>query len=154
MKNVLKVAALSLLILLIMSAGCSMQNSPLKRPHAEQQVSQDENQIKIDPELAGKAKEAAKTVRGVKESSAVAIDRDITVALKVNGFDRLRLKPIKTEVHDKIKQEDNKYNVHVTTDKKLFMQLLQLENQINAPGDKPLTDIQKKFNKINIDIQG
>lgn len=151
MKNVLKVLILSLLIL---SAGCSTQNSPLKRSQAEQQISQDEKQIITDSKLAGKAKEAAKTVRGVKESAAVSINRDITVAVKVSGFDRLRLKPIKTEVHDKIKQEDNKYNVHVTTDKKLFMQLLQLENQINAPGEKSLTDIQKKFNKINKDIQG
>lgn len=151
MKKILTVFILSVLIL---SAGCSAQNSPLKKSQAEQQVSQEEKEIKIDPGLAGKAKETAKTVRGVKDSTAAAIGRDITVAVKVTGFERLRLKPIKMEVQNKIKQLDNKNNVHVTTDKKLFMQLQQLEKQISEPGEKSLADIQKKFNKIIKDIQG
>lgn len=151
MKNILAAFILSILVL---SAGCSMQNSPLKKPQAEQQVIQDEKQIQTNPGVAGKAKETAKTVRGVKDSAAAAIGRDITVAVKVTGFDRLRLKPIKTEVHDKIKQLDNENNVHVTSDKKLFVQLQQVEKQINETGEKSLIDIQKKFNKIIKDIQG
>ncbi|OPX91290.1 MAG: Stage V sporulation protein AD [Pelotomaculum sp. PtaB.Bin013] len=75
-------------------------------------------------------------------------------AIKVSGFDRLRLKPIKEEVHNKIKESNRDYNVHVTSDKKLFMQLQQIENQVNGPQEKPLTDIQKKVMKINKDIQG
>lgn len=131
-----------------------MMNSSLKKPQPEQQINQDEKHIQVNPELAEKAKKTAETVKGVKGSTAVAVDKDISVAVKVSGFDRLRLKTIKEEVHNKTKELNKDYNVHVTSDKKLFMQLQQIENQVNGPQEKSLTDIQKKLNKINKDIQG
>lgn len=151
MKIIIKVI---LLFSLVFSVGCGTQNSPLKKPQSEQQMNLDEKQIQISAELAEKAKKTAETVKGVKQSTAVVINKDISAAVKVSGFDRLRLKPIKAEVHNKIKELNKDYNVHVTTDKKLFMQLQQIEKQINDPQEKSLTDIQKKVNNINKDIQG
>ena len=131
-----------------------MRNPSFKKPHPEQQINQDEKQIQINPELAERAKKTAETVKGVKESTAVVINNEISIAIKVSGFNRLRLKPIKVEVHDKIKEFNKDYNVYVTSDKKLFKQLQQIEKQINGPQEKSLTDIQKKVKKINKDIQG
>ncbi|OPX85898.1 YhcN/YlaJ family sporulation lipoprotein [Pelotomaculum sp. PtaB.Bin117] len=152
MKIIPKVIVLSLILL--MTAGCGTLNSSLKKPQPEQQMSRDEKQIQVNPELAEKAKKTAGTVKGVKGCTAVVVNKDISTAIKVSGFDRLRLKPIKEEVHNKIKELNKDYNVHVTSDKKLFMQLQQIENQVNGPQEKPLTDIQKKVIKINKDIQG
>jgi len=143
-----------ILSLLITAVGCGTQNSPLKKPQSDQQINLDEKQIQINPEIAEKARETAETVRGVKRSTAVVINRDISVAVKVSGFDRLRLKPIKQEVHNRIKESNKEYNVHVTSDKKLFMQLQQIENEIKGPQKKSLTEIHKKAGKIIKDIQG
>ncbi len=152
MKIILKIIAFNLI--LSMMAGCSTQNPSFKRPQPELQLIQDEKQIQISTDLAEKVKKTAETVKGVKESTAVVINDEISIAIKVSGFDRLRLKPIKVEVHDKILEFNKDYNVYVTSDKKLFKQLQQLENQIRGEQDKPLIDIQKKVNKINKDING
>lgn len=151
MRIILKVIVLSLI--LVVTAGCGTLNSSLRKPQPEQQINQDEKQIQINPELAEKAKKISETVKGVKGSTAVAVNKDISVAIKVSGFDRLLLKTIKEEVHDKIKELNKDYNVHVTSDKKLFMQLQQIEKQINGEQEKSLTDIQKKVNRINKDMQ-
>lgn len=150
MKIILKVIVFSLI--LSVAAGCGTLNSSLKKTQPEQQLSQDEKQIQINTELAEKAKKTAETVKGVKESTAVVINNEISIAIKVSGFDRLRLKPIKVDVDDKIKEFNKDYNVYVTSDKKLFKQLQQIENQIREEQDKPLIDIQKKVNKINKDM--
>lgn len=140
----------AIIITMIMSmAGCGV---PANKKQAQEQASQDESQIHINTELAGKAKDAAREVKGVKDSAAVVINKEISTAIKVTGFDRLRLKPIKREVHDKVKELDKEHNVFVTTDKKLFVHLQQLERDIDNQQDKSLIDIQKKFNKINRDM--
>lgn len=146
MKNVLRFLAL---ILIILVAGCA---SPSKKQQP-QQAAPDESQIMIDAGLAERARETAKTVKGVEDSTAVAVNKEITAALKVSGFDRLRLKKIKMNAHDQIKELNKDYNVFVTTDKKLFVQLQQLEREINGPQHKSPKEILERFNKINKDIQ-
>lgn len=146
MKIMLRLTAIILLLLL--ATGCNMQNSPLKKQQAGQEITQTEKDINVNTELAQKASETAGGIKGVKECTAVAINRDVTVAVKVSGFDRLRLKSIKNEVHDKIKELSKDYNVHVTSDKKHCMQLKQIESQLSGSQDIAMTDILNKLNKI------
>ncbi len=138
---------LAVFLIFVLAAGCGT-------PQKKRQIQQDtrnESQIQVNTELAGRAREAAGTVRGVKESAAVVIDRDIAIAVKVERFDRLRLKRIRQDVHDRIKELDQAYNVHVTTDKKLFKQLQVME--LNSPREEPpLQELQLKFNKLIQDI--
>lgn len=134
---------------LISMAGCGVTSN---KKQMQEQASQDESQIQINTELAAKAREAAREVKGVKDSAAVVINKEVSTAIKVTGFDRLRLKPIKREVHDKVKELDKGHNVFVTTDKKLFVHMQQLERDIENLQDTSLIDIQKKFNKINRDM--
>ena len=119
-----------------------------------QQESQGEKQISVDPVLSEKVKQAAKTVNGVEDSTAVVIDNEISAAVKVSGFNRLRLKSIRQEVHKKIKETGSDYKVNVTTDKKLFAGLQQIEKQISAGQAQSMTAIQKKVDKINKDMRG
>ena len=145
MKSILRVTAIVLLLLL--TTGCGLQNSPLKKQQTGQ-TNQNEQDIRINAELTRRAKETAGSIKGVKESTAIAINRDVTVAVKVTGLDRWRLKPIKNEVHDKIKELDKAYNVHVTSDKKHCVQLKQIESQLSDPQDTKMTDVLNKVNKI------
>ncbi len=129
------------MLLLLLATGCGLQNSPLKKQQTGQQTNQNDQDVQINTELTRRAKETAGSIKGVKESTAVAINRDVTVAVKVTGFDRWRLKPIKNEVHDKIKELDKDYNVHVTSDKKHCVQLKQIESQLSDPQDTKMTDV-------------
>lgn len=136
------------MLLLLLATGCGLQNSPVKKQQNGQQTNEIETDIQINTELARRAKETAGTIKGVKESIAVVINRDVTVAVKVSGFDRWRLQPIKNEAHDKIKEFNQDYNVHVTSDKKHYEQLKQIESQLSAPQEKEMTDLLNKVNKI------
>lgn len=141
-----------IIILLLLTAGCGMQNSPAQKP--QQQANQGQEQVRVDPGLAEKADQTAKTVEGVEDSVTVVVNKNISTAIKVSGFDRLRLKSIKEDVYKKLKQANEDYDVHVTSDKKLFMQLQQIDKQITGPGKQPLTDIQQKVDKINKAMKG
>jgi hypothetical protein len=66
----------------------------------------------------------------------------------VTGFDRLRLKAIKNEVHNKIKAMAADFNVHVTSDKKHYVQLKQMEEQLNQPGGQDYPGIFKRIEKM------
>ena len=136
---------LTVLLTLVLAAGCG---TPQKKRQI-QQDSRNESRIQVNTELAGRAREAAGAVKGVKESAAVVIDRDIAVAVKVERFDRLRLKTIRQDIHDRIKV-DQAYNAR-DKDKKLFKQLQVME--LNSPREEPpLQELQLKFNKLIQDI--
>lgn len=149
MKIIFRLIVMSLLIF---AAGCATQGSPAQKP--QQQTNQSAQQIPINNELAETVKQTAKTVKGVEDSTAVVINKDISTAIRVSGFDRLRLKSIKEEVHTKIKDLNQDYTVHVTSDKKLFVHLQQIEKEIKGEQKKPLQEIQQRVEKINKDMQG
>ncbi|MTI81035.1 MAG: sporulation protein [Firmicutes bacterium] len=111
-------------------------------------------EINVDQKLAEQVKTIAKTVDGVEDSTAVVINNEISSAVKVNGFDRLFLKRIRQQVHSAIKKPNGDYVVQVTSDKKLFWQLQQIEKQIKSGENINLPKIEQKVNKINKDMRG
>ncbi|HPU35483.1 MAG TPA: YhcN/YlaJ family sporulation lipoprotein [Bacillota bacterium] len=140
---------LAVFLIFVMATGCG---TPQKKRQVQLDA-RDESQIQVNTELAERAREASGTVKGVKESTAVVIDRDIAIAVKVVRFDRLRLKKIRQEVHDRVKELDQSYNVYVTTDKKLFKQLQEMEQELSSPGEGlPLQELQARFKKLIQDI--
>ncbi|WP_066638923.1 YhcN/YlaJ family sporulation lipoprotein [Desulfolucanica intricata] len=141
-----------ILILLVLLTGCGMKDSPQQKPQPQLQNSSVDKHVQIKPELARKVKEIVQTIEGVEESTAVVLDKDISIAIKVSGFERLRLKSIKEEVHNKVSTVNKDYKIHVTSDKKLFFELQQIEKKISEK--KPVSDIEKKLKKINKDMQG
>jgi predicted small lipoprotein YifL len=149
MKKPFKIVILLLLFLLL--AGCGA-GRPVKKP--QEQASPARQQVRVDQELAARVKDAAKTVRGVRESTAVVINKEISAAVKVGGLDRFRLKSIREEVHKKLSDLNSGYEVHVTSDKKLFNELQKIERQMGGAKTGPPDSLQKKFDKINRDMQG
>lgn len=139
-----------IIVLILLTVGCQMQ--PQKKPQSEGKQTQ--KLVEINPELAEKAKQAAMSVKGVEEATAVVIDKNISTAIKVSGFNRLKLQSIKEEVHKKIGSMNEEYGVYVTADKKLFTQLQQIEKQINEQKVKSGSELKQKVNKINKDMKG
>lgn len=99
------------------------------------------------------AKTNVQQVRGVDEAVVVQIDKDLSVAIKVTNFNRLRLKAIRKEVAQKLKETFADENIYVTSDKKLFKDLRELQDS-GWPTDhakkckqqKRLKKIEKKMN--------
>ncbi|ABO49992.1 hypothetical protein Dred_1462 [Desulforamulus reducens MI-1] len=145
-----RIFAFLLTALLILSLGCQTQAS--KKP--EQQQSKQEKPVQIDRDFAQRLKRAALTVNGVESSTAVVIDKNISIGIKVSGFDRLRMESIKKEVHNKVTKLNGGYEVHVTSDKKLFKELQDVEKTITKENIHTTTDLQKKVEKINKDMKG
>lgn len=132
------------------AAGCNMQNSPAKKPQSQQE----NEQVQIKLELAETVKQTVEAVDGVEDSTAVVINQDISVAGKVTGFDRLRLKNIRQEMHSKVRSIAPGYNVQVTTDKKIFSELQKVEHQLNQSPGNSLPELQSKVKKLNKDMHG
>lgn len=146
-----KVAKLIIpLLILLLLIGCQSQLQ--KKP--EQPAKTKEKPVQVDADMAEKAKSIAKSVAGVEEATAVTIDKNISVGIKVSGIRRIKLQTIKEEVHKKISQINNEYQVYVTSDKKLFKELQDMETQIKSQKIKTSSDLLPKLEKINEDMKG
>jgi ABC-type phosphate transport system auxiliary subunit len=138
-----------LILLLMLSLGCVNQ-----KPQQKPQPTNTNARIEVDPLLAQQVKSTANTIDGVEDSTAVVINKEISAAVKVSGFDRLRLKSIRQQVHQKIRDENQDYTIFITSDKKLFQLLKNIENQLSSGENVSLPELQQKVEKINKDMRG
>lgn len=138
--------------LLVFSAGCA--NSQGAKQEKQKSVHM---KAEVPPQFrtveADKAEQTAKQVRGVDDATAVLMDNELSVAVKVTNFQRLRLKQIRQDVHGRLKKEFSLYKVHVTSDSKLFKELQALKKKIKS-GKFEVQKVSKKFKKINEDMKG
>lgn len=143
------------LILAMFLVGCTLAGGPAKKPQPEQQGKQVQKVVDVDPVLAEKVKAIVLDVRGVDASTAVVVNKDISIAVTVSGFDRLRMKSIREEIHEKVKQLTGEHKIHISTDKKIFKLLKELEQEVLAPqGGQSLQQIKKRLDKINKKMHG
>lgn len=145
-----------MITLMLFASGCS-GNPGEKSPGTTkvQQINQEQKKIpNIQPDKAKLAVDIAKTVKGVDDASAVVIDKDLSLAVKVTNFQRFRLKNIRREVHHKLKKEFKPYEIHVTSDGKLFDELKKLEINISKKNINDPNQVKKKVDKINKDMRG
>ncbi|MGE5403550.1 MAG: YhcN/YlaJ family sporulation lipoprotein [Candidatus Saccharibacteria bacterium] len=139
---------ITILVMLMIVSGCSQP--PAKKP---QDSSQHKTEVRIDREYANQVKEAAKSVKGVQDAASVVVDKDISLAIKVSGLPRLRLKSIKAQVAAKITSLDKTYTPHITSDKKLFSELQKIEKRINT-GIEDSVKVKQDIEKINKAMNG
>ena len=139
---------LFVLFILVISVGCQPQKKPQEQPRAGAKP------VTIETDLADRAKNTAKSVEGVEDVTAVVIDQNISTAIKVTGFKRLQLGAIKREVDKKISLMDPEgdYKIYVTSDKKLFKQLQEIEKQIEKNDIKNGQTLKQQVDKINDDM--
>lgn len=134
--------------------SCQAAGGKANQQAKTQSVRQTYGDISYKSHLSEQSAELAKSIKGVDDAVAVVIDKDFSIALKVTGFDRFRLNRIKSEVTKKIKSSTSGDRiVHVTTDKKLFMNLQSLRSKLSE-GNESSQKIQKEFKKINDDMHG
>jgi hypothetical protein len=143
----LKTAVCLLLFLPLLITGCSLG---LK---SESQSPSAKDPLPSDLELADAVRQTVERHQAVDQAVAVALKQDISVAIKVTGFDRLRLKQIKQEVNDLIRQVvPREYTIHITTDKRIFRDLNQVSRDIAANDGIALPKTQDQLAKLNKDM--
>jgi hypothetical protein len=151
MNKIFKVVILCLIICIM--AGCAMVELPQRKPQV--QMGQVSGAPHIHTELSEQVEEVARDVQGVKESTALVINDQIAVAVKVTGFDRLHLKAIRQNLNNQVERIAPGYDVHVTTDKKLFAQLQMLKEQMKkAPQGNMPAQMKDSYNVIIEDMNG
>jgi hypothetical protein len=89
-------------------------------------------------------KDQVKEMDGIKQVVAVSSEDDIFVAVQVSRFKRLQLKALKAEMNKSLKMSWPDYQVHLSTDWKIFNELKKLEEN----GHLSLTEMEKQFQKI------
>ncbi|MGI6514664.1 MAG: YhcN/YlaJ family sporulation lipoprotein [Syntrophomonadales bacterium] len=145
-----KIKLLIALVSIIMAAnGCGHSSPPIKpRPAHMPQPGQ---QITIDLRRAEEVKNLIREAGEVEDSSAVVVNQDIAAAINVSGFNRLRLESIRNQARERIKQAHPGFHVYLTSDKKLFAQLQQLEQDIRESNLSP-PEARAKANKVISDM--
>lgn len=145
----MKRCLLMLLLSLIVTAGCGPSQVPEKPiPRASNQPPV------INRQAMMQLKNTLKDIRGVDEAAVVVINRDVSAALKVTGFNRLRLQAIRSEASLAVKRADQDYVPHITTDKKLFRELQRVERDIQHNRGGTPARIRERVERINQAMQG
>lgn len=146
----MKIKLYILIVFLLLITGCGLTTMP-----KSQSIPKAKAPIEADLKLAEKIQAALQSNQAVDQSTAVVLNKDISVAIKVSGFNRLRLKQIRKEVHNKINQLTSKdYFIHITTDKRLFRDLQKIANQLQKANGTASCDIQDQVEVLNKDMTG
>src|SRR5690606_13222541 len=113
MKRVCSIFILSAWIL----SGCNQQAQEPPKPAGPLPMAQHQA---TDLQRMDAAKKLARQDGRVEDATAVIIKHDLSVGLKVENFNRLFLRDIRRSVFHRLRQTYPQYQVHVTTDQKLF----------------------------------
>ncbi len=138
------------LIPVLLLTACAEQAQPPK-PEKPIPIAQTETP---DVQNMNQAKKLAQQDGRVDEATAVILKDNLSMGLKVSNWDRLFLRDIRKTVFHRVRQTFPQYEIHVTTDSKLFEELKQLETELRkSPPLNPESGM-KKLQKINDDMKG
>lgn len=84
----------------------------------------------IEQNHADEAKQIVLSMEEVIEVKGVNDEENIYLAVDVKHFDRFRLKEIRKQGHDAVKKRYPHANVHLSTDRKIFIELGKLEQEL------------------------
>ncbi|NEU31035.1 hypothetical protein GN156_09625 [bacterium LRH843] len=113
---------LSLLLVLLVT-GCQAAEKDIKSLQLE------DHSI-VDQHYSDEAKKVILSMKEVTEVKGVNDENKIYLAPTVKHFDRFRLKEIRKAGHDSVKKRFPNATVHLSTDKKVFIELGKLEQQL------------------------
>ncbi|MCT8138822.1 YhcN/YlaJ family sporulation lipoprotein [Anaerobacillus sp. CMMVII] len=106
-----------------------------------------------DQTMADEAKQIVLSMEEVIAVTGATYKEDIYVAVRVKQFDRFFLDRIRKEAQNKIKKRFPDSKVHVSTDKKVYLELEKLEQQLLNNKVKK-ADIEKQWTRIEDFMKG
>ncbi|WP_428912306.1 YhcN/YlaJ family sporulation lipoprotein [Niallia sp. Krafla_26] len=137
-----------LLFLIIMSLGTGCtdnqkqigenQNSNISKVHTNKAS---------DQSVANHAKEKIITKEEISNVKAVNVDKELVVAIKVENFNRFRLKNIEKSVKSDLEKKYPDHHVFVSADKKMFWELEKIEQRLQKDNPKK-KNVKKDLDKL------
>ncbi|MDQ0205852.1 hypothetical protein [Alkalicoccobacillus murimartini] len=131
-------------VLILTGCGGAKEVKPLSVGEVEAVQSQAE---------ADQAKQIVMEMEEVIDVKGVQFAHLLFLAPEVKQFDRMKLKHVRQEAFKKVKDEFPESKVHVSTDKKIYMELEKLEKQL-YDGDIKAEELKKKLMKLEEDMKG
>ncbi|MFD6441622.1 YhcN/YlaJ family sporulation lipoprotein, partial [Peribacillus sp. NPDC060186] len=120
---------LFLIIVIGFVSGCSGNSNQIDN-NKNLNISKVHTSSPIDQSVANQAKDELSAEEEVSEVKAVNSDKELLVAVKVDNFDRFRLKSIEKQTKSDLENMFPDYKVLVSTDQKMFLELDQLEQKL------------------------
>jgi hypothetical protein len=142
------------LSLFLLATGCTQQSSPqTKAKSAAEDPLCNPTPVRYF-HLEQKAKSLAEQVKGIDQATAVQIDKELDVAIRVSNFNRLRLESIRKEVAQKLKKAFPNTRIHVTSDKKVMDELQKISDTPWSGKQKEACRQKKKLKQIEKLMKG
>lgn len=127
-------------------SGCSGNSNQIDN-NKNLNISKVHTSSPIDQSVANQAKDRLLADDEVSDVKAVNSDKELLVAVKVDNFDRFRLKSIEKQAKSDFENMFPDYKVLVSTDQKMFLELDQLEQKLEKDKTK-MDSLKKDFKRI------
>ncbi|WP_072274021.1 hypothetical protein, partial [Peribacillus simplex] len=96
---------LLLLAIIGLGSGCNRNQNQSGEEHEDLSISQVHTSKPIDQSVANQAKKKVITEEDISDVKAVNTDKELLIAIKVENFDRFRLKKIEKNVKSDLEKD-------------------------------------------------
>jgi Sporulation lipoprotein YhcN/YlaJ (Spore_YhcN_YlaJ) len=149
--NITKYKIFILLLTIIgLGSGCNENQNQLGDNNKDLSISQVHTSKPIDQSVANHAKEKMITKDEITDVRSVNTDKELLAAIKVENFNRFRLKKIEKAVKSDLEKMYPNHKVVVSADKKMFWELEKIEQRLqkNNTNKKSLKKDLKKLESL------
>lgn len=122
-----KILGFSFILFLLM--GCTQAN--LEEENTNVKLTKLNNQSEINLDLSDQVKEDLKNNSNIKTVHGANLNNNLVLAMEIPQMSRFNIKEIEKDVKTKIKNNFKNVEVHLSTDKKIVMELEQLERKLD-----------------------
>ncbi|USK35363.1 YhcN/YlaJ family sporulation lipoprotein [Bacillus sp. F19] len=149
MRNKMKILNICLIILAVigLGSGCAGNQNRFANNNDDANIVKVHTSKPIDQTISNQAKEKVIKKEEISGVKAVNTDKELLLAVKVNQFDRFRLKSIKKKLKSDLEKMHSEYKIFVSTDQKIYLELEQLEQKLQKDHTQ-MKSLKKDFDKI------
>ena len=137
---------IALITILFVMVGCNNQPNALDET-PEVEMTKINNPTSIDQDVSNQVKTRLGQDEHITKVHAVNTDKQLAIAIEIKHMKRFGLKEMKKKLTKKVEKAFPKMDVNLSTDKKIILELEQLENDLET---KSLTkkEVDQKISKI------
>lgn len=137
------------LIFFIIAAGCNQQEDQGKHSSPDNlNIVQTKRDAAIDQTVANRAKRQVIQRDEVTEVHAVNSKKDLLVAVKLKTLATFNAQQLAEEITKQLEKQYPKHHIQVSSDKKIFNEVVELENQLSQ-GKAHRKTLEKKMKRID-----
>ncbi|SDL80126.1 YhcN/YlaJ family sporulation lipoprotein [Sediminibacillus halophilus] len=149
MKRIWKKASLPALLVFFLSvAGCTdNEDGRSASSEPDYDLTQVSNKAEVSQEIANQAKRSVLKNEEVIGARGVNTSEQILVAIEVRQMDRFNLKKLEKRITSDLENKFKEKKVTVSTDKKIYLELDELESQLQTE-DLSKKKLDQETNRI------